>query len=615
MHRCVFNPLDFQLEPLRLIVVSKFIVNYGLNLIKMKQLLLATLLLLPLLFSAQCPDCTPDESCVSEEPFPTICPLILPDATAGAYYETVMTFYLPGTIVDPDSELEATLLEVVITSVVGVPFGLEYEANSENNTYYPSEGDNYGCATICGTPLVAGSYEINISVTVLVSALGFEQTVNESFSLPLTVLAGEGGNVSFTYDNLFGCGEVAANYEALIDGSPSVTSYDWDFGNGNIGNVATPPTQLYTEEGEYTVTLETTIEDYVLQSVNISSLASGWGGDVEEISEALFNPDPYFVIIDGDGSTVYTSDAIIDSETGSWNSIGLALTNPPYSIEVYDQDNGGLFGSSDDFLGSDDMELIDGSFSFSSGETNGTITENLEVTTVLNNEETVTVFPIPNSTFTYLDEEGVLDYDDPQLASFLWTLNADTIQQGPQDSLVLDGPGLYLCTVTNIYGCEATSDEFVLCPEITLLYNPVNETLTTEGGFDSYTWYFNGLELEGETGATISATELGNYSVTITTEYGCEVGSEVFVLAVSVDEVAKNDFLMWPNPAKTVVHMNLPEGSWELTIFDSSGRIVKRVIRSGGNQTVSTQNLAPGIYAVHADNQHNRLSGVVVVSR
>lgn len=581
----------------------------------MKQLLLAILVLLPLLFSAQCPDCTPDETCVSEEPFPTICPLILPDATAGSYYETNMTFYLPGTIVDPDSQLEATLLEVVITSVVGVPFGLEYEANSENNTYYPSEGDNYGCATICGTPLIAGTYEITISVTVLVSALGFEQVVNESFSLPLNVLPGEGGNVSFTYDNLFGCGEVSSNFEALIDGSPSITSYNWDFGNGNIGNVANPPTQTYTEEGEYTVTLETVIEDYVLQGVSISSLASGWAGDVEELTEALFNPDPYFIIIDGDGSTVYTSEAITDSETGSWNSIGLALTNPPYSIEVYDQDNGGLFGSSDDFLGSSAVDLIDGSFNFSDGDTGGTITENLEITTVLNNEETVTVFPIPSPSFTYLEEVGVLDYDDPLLSSFLWTLNNDTIQQGAQDSLELIGPGLYQCVVTNIYGCEATSDPFILCPELTLLYNPVNETLTTESGFDSYTWYFNGLEIEGEEGATIAATELGNYAVTITTSYGCTVESDVFILAVGVEETPENELNFWPNPATNFINLDLPQGTWKLTVFDQSGRIVQQLTCSGGLQTVSTQNLAPGIYAFYADNQHARLHNTLVIAR
>ncbi|MFT5922415.1 MAG: hypothetical protein ACI8TS_001752, partial [Flavobacteriales bacterium] len=137
---------------------------------KMKRLLFLLFVLAGFAAKSQCPDCTPNETCVSEDLFPTICPEILPDATAGAYYETVVTFFLPSTIVDPESGIEASLLEVVINSVSGIPFGLDYEANSPNNTYYPSEGDNYGCTTICGTPLISGEYEVSIGVTVLVSA-------------------------------------------------------------------------------------------------------------------------------------------------------------------------------------------------------------------------------------------------------------------------------------------------------------------------------------------------------------------------------------------------------------------------------------------------------------
>ena len=122
----------------------------------MKHLYTLILILLVSIVQAQCPDCSPDESCVSTDLFPTICPLILPDATSGSYYETVLTFYLPSVIVDPDSQLELSLDQVTITSVNGLPFGTDYEANSPDNIYYPSAGQSYGCATVCGTPLVAG---------------------------------------------------------------------------------------------------------------------------------------------------------------------------------------------------------------------------------------------------------------------------------------------------------------------------------------------------------------------------------------------------------------------------------------------------------------------------
>lgn len=582
---------------------------------KMKRLLFLLFALAGVTAQGQCPDCTPDETCVSEDLFPAICPEILPDATAGAYYETVMTFFLPSTIVDPESGIEASLLEVVINSVSGIPFGLDYEANSPNNTYYPSEGDNYGCTTICGTPLVSGAYDVSIGVTVLVSALGFEQTITESFVLPLTVIAGEGGNTSFIYDTLFGCGEVETNFEALIDGAPGVTSYNWDFGNGNSADAMNPPTQTYSDPGEYTVSLETVIQNFVLQTVYINSLASGWAGDVEELTDLLFSPDPYFVITDGDGANVYTSDALTDVESGTWNNIGLLLDNPPYSISIYDEDNGGLFGSADDFLGSTPFEMAEGSLSFSAGGSTGNITETLEVSNVFNNEETVIVFPIPSAEFIYLMDENVLDYDDPTLDIFLWTLNGDTIQNGAQDSLAITGPGVYQCTVTNAFGCEATSSEYILCPEINLAYNAENETLQVDAGFDSYTWYFNDQEIENATSNIIDAAELGDYTVTITTSYGCEVSSDVFQVAVGIEESSKLSVKAWPNPSAGWVNLELPQGEWLINLTDITGKLVFQQQVSGGISLLNLCHLPNGVYMLASEYQLTKIETRIVLMR
>jgi len=582
---------------------------------KMKRLLFLLFALATAAAQGQCPDCTPDETCVSEDLFPAICPEILPDATAGAYYETVVTFFLPSTIVDPESGIEASLLEVVINSVSGIPFGLDYEANSPNNTYYPSNGDNYGCTTICGTPLISGEYEVSIGVTVLVSALGFEQTINESFVLPLTVIAGEGGNTSFAYDNLFGCGVVETNFEALIDGAPGITSYTWDFGNGNSSDVMVPPTQTYADPGEYTVSLETVIQNFVLQSVSVNSLASGWAGDVEELTELFFSPDPYFVITDSDGGTVYTSDAITDVESGNWNNIGLLLDNPPYSISIYDQDNGGLFGSADDFLGSTSFGMAEGTLAFNAGGSQGNITQTLEISNVFNNEETVIVFPIPFAEFTFLEDENALDYDDPTLDVFLWTFNGDTVQNGAQDSLLLLGPGVYQCSVTSTFGCEATSSEYVVCPEISLVFNALNETLEVGAGFDSYTWFFNDQEIENATSNIIDATELGNYSVTITTSYGCEVSSEVFQVAVGVQETSKLQLLAWPNPSTGWLSFDLPAGEWLINLTDATGKQVLQQSFSGGISRLDLSNLPNGVYLLSSDNQFTTAETRVVLMR
>ena len=563
----------------------------------MKKLIVLLFAFASIQINAQCPDCTPDETCQGDGLFPAICPEVLPDATAGAYYETVLTFNLPSSVIDPDTELEVELQEVVVTGVSGIPFGVTYETNSPGGVYFPSQGDNYGCATICGTPLIPGFYDVVISVDVTVVAFGIEQSVQESFPLPLTVLPGEGGNTSFSYDNLFGCGEASATFSALIDGSPGVTTYNWDFANGNIGNVANPPAQTYNEPGDYVVTLETIIEDYTLNTVVVDQLSSGWGGDVEELSEALFNPDPYFVIIDGNGGAVYTSSQINDVNSASWNNIGLILNNPPYTIAIYDQDNGGLFGSEDDFLGSASFDLATGIASWASGDTQGSVSISLEISNVFNDEETVQVFPFPNAEFTYLVDLSVLDYDDETLDFFTWTLFGDTIQEGVQDSLVLSQPGVYQCAVTSIYGCFDTSSTFTLCPEVALNYLPAIDLITAEEGFESYQWFFNGLPLDGATNPSVDASEPGNYALTITTDYGCEVTSEVLTVSVGINAVEENTHLLvYPNPASDLVRIDLALSGGELLVYDMNGRIVFNTILNDPNPTLDVRSWEPGIY-------------------
>ncbi len=188
---------------------------------------------------SSCNDCTPDISCQAIDGFPTLCPEILPDGTAGQYYESVATFNMPSNVIDPGSGLEASLESIYIASITGLPYGLELTPDSPDGYYYPSNGDNYGCATICGTPLSAGEYFVTISVNVIASAFGFEQSLTESFFLPLTINPGETvANSSFTVSENSGCAPLSVEIENLITGAG--VSYNWDFegpSNGSIINL------------------------------------------------------------------------------------------------------------------------------------------------------------------------------------------------------------------------------------------------------------------------------------------------------------------------------------------------------------------------------------------
>ena len=185
---------------------------------------------------SQCNECTPDLNCQAIDGFPTLCPDILPNGTAGEYYESVATFNMPANVVDPGSGLEASLESIFIANITGLPFGLELTPDSPSGYYYPSNGDNYGCATICGTPLSAGEYFVTITVNVIATAFGFEQALTESFTLPLTINPGETvANASFSVSENSGCAPLTVEIENLISGAG--VSYNWDFGGPSNGSI------------------------------------------------------------------------------------------------------------------------------------------------------------------------------------------------------------------------------------------------------------------------------------------------------------------------------------------------------------------------------------------
>ncbi|PCJ81434.1 MAG: hypothetical protein COA49_04880 [Bacteroidetes bacterium] len=205
----------------------------------------------------QCTTCAPDYTCVASG-YPILCPETLPDGTTGVAYETTATFNMPGTVTDPSSGVDASLESITITSITGLPYGLTLTPSNPDGIYYPASGENYGCATICGTPLAAGQYFVSINVAVVASAFGFTQTLNETFSLPLTIIQGEGGgNPSFSTSETTGCSPLTVDVVNTITG-PGV-SYAWDFGGPSSGSTITLDilTDDYPGETTWMITDET----------------------------------------------------------------------------------------------------------------------------------------------------------------------------------------------------------------------------------------------------------------------------------------------------------------------------------------------------------------------
>jgi hypothetical protein len=564
-------------------------------------------LLLSLVFDkgyGQCPTCVPDPNCVSTNGFPSVCPATPPNGIAGVYYEEQMTFNLPATFTDPSSGITVDLVDVTITSVTGLPFGLQFTLNDADGTFHPSAGDNLGCATTCGTPLLPGSYDVVINVSIVANAFGFPVTQQQSFASTMIIEPGEGSAGSFTYDNIADCGGLEVNFEAVIAAPvPSITTYSWDFGNGQTSTDVTPNTITYDNPGQYSAQLTTTISDFVVSSVNIASLSSNWGGD----EDILFGPaDPYFTITDGNGNVVLTSTTVDNVGSNNWTDLSLMLTTPPYLIQVFDEDD----ITADDDLGTAAFLLEEGAFNFDMGNgTMGSIQINLEVTSQYTDSTTVSVFPDVDPTIVQVDNG--LNIPDPSLTNYVWYLNGVLLDAVFGPSLLMTAGGQYYAEVSNEYGCTATSETITYCPAFAADFDEAAMELFVDDTYNSYQWYFNGLAIDGANNAYLPVTSSGNYAVEVTTSYGCEYLSEVYILTIGVEEkLGQKELTCYPNPAENQLFIRTSnnEKNSAVQVYNLIGDVVVSFAakKNDGNVSIDVSELAPGVYFAQLNNKRIR---------
>ncbi len=488
--------------------------------------------------SAQCGTCTPDPTCILTPAYPTLCPETLPDATAGEAYETDIHFYLPYQFFDPDNGVDVQFNQVIVTGTTGLPFGMEVELNEPSGTYLPEEAE-HGCARLCGTPLSPGTYNISINIvaTVFVPSFGVEVNQAQSFDLVLNVLPGSGGNNSFTFDINSGCDSIGVNFEALLNASPNPTSWAWDFGNGETSDQQFPPTQTYGDTGTYEVSLETQFLQYVITEAHVTSVNGGWCGDAEEPTcDGIFGilPDIYVQIRDASGNLLYQSGSTDNTLTGSWTGLNVVANNPPFTVQVWDEDA----VSNNDDLGSFSFNVTSaGNINFSgAGGTSGYLVVDTQVSDSFFNTETITVFPGPTPALEFSELPNMLTVvGDTSLINIEWYFNDEIIEGQNGSELVLLEPGVYYAVVQNGFGCSATTETFTLCPDPEISFNGNNGVISSDDNWPTYQWHYQGEPIPGADLAFYQTEEVGWYSLLITTDYGCTVFSDSLLVCPSVE--------------------------------------------------------------------------------
>lgn len=581
-----------------------------------------------------CPGCQIDMSCYDASG-PALCPSTLPDGVQGQYYDTDVTFWMPQNFVYQG--INITLQQIVITGVGGLPQGLSWEPNNANMTYVITSDPSTqrGCVKLCGTPAIPGNFTITVNVTATVMTPLGQQVQPQSFTLNLYIAPPSGGNPFFTFNPATGCDAVTVTFQALLNvGAPQMTTYQWDFGNGESSTLQNPPPVTYSSPGIYPVTLTTNVYDHVFNSITINAFGGWYSGDVEEMFGG--QPDLYFVLTHG--SNTYQSNYISDSNPAVFTNLGIVLSSLSISVAIWEYDP----VSANDDGGTFTFQIPGpGTYNFStSAPGGGGTTGSFTITTQLNASypftDTVHVYNLPPALPIHVEPAAtVCEGTDVTLRVYggylyQWFENDTTPIAGANDSVYVVAATSGLPVTKHISvkimdpatGCSTTT------PPVTVTINPgipstfsingilispfnPNQLTTSYVGNFTYQWLWNGVPINpGGNGKDLTIPGNGSFALVITNNYGCSDTSNVITINnFSLEAKAGSVLQIWPNPTSGELFVKLPEdfgpGS-KISVWDVSGREVMMLntayVTEQGILRLSVHSLTEGFYYLRWEN-------------
>jgi len=200
---------------------------------------------------------TGQDSIIDWEPWPPVTPYTLQfPGNLGDQYEVMMvdsnlcgldTAYISISIVAPPvAGINITDNEVCVGEAVTI----DQQFTGNPDTFSWNFGDGLGwiptgpsdITYLYNTP---GTYDI-------ASAIGIQSSGACADTAYASVTVVPTPDLMVFADNLSGCDDITVNFSQT---SSNADTWEWEFGNGNIYNGDTPPSQNYTNPGDYVITL------------------------------------------------------------------------------------------------------------------------------------------------------------------------------------------------------------------------------------------------------------------------------------------------------------------------------------------------------------------------
>lgn len=145
-------------------------------------------------------------------------------------------------------------------------------------------------------------------------------------------------------------------------------------------------------------------------------------------------------------------------------------------------------------------------------------------------------------------------------------------------TIELDEDATVFATVKNLQGCATYSDTIEVIKGTLPLFPYIN---IIGGGFittpaDSFIWYYEGVPIDSSNAQYHNPDSTGHYSVQVFGPDGCSYFSdEIFVDLSQIQELTKNEFIIFPNPVINNLHIIKSDFvEVDMIITDLAGKLI-----------------------------------------
>ncbi|MCS6934358.1 MAG: T9SS type A sorting domain-containing protein [Chitinophagales bacterium] len=607
---------------------------------------------------AQCNSCTPS--------FTSTCPpsgglcAKLDTVYVNQPFSKVIPFYMPR-FINPNQIstpcggcTSIKLRRIDVTGVSGLPGGFQTPYFSQNGSYNIQNGDTIGCATFCGTPLVAGTYVITVYLLADVTAIGTPigdvdaDDQNQQYSDTVVVLPDTSSGVTtFTYGSggSSACNTITVNLQATKQApAPNLTRYFWNIA-GTQTEVKNPGQFTFnntsgTKSDTFPISLKTVFYNYRIKSVN-AQLNSGWYPDINEAT-SLQDPEPYLRIIQTGYQSHNCNNTAPSTKNPSYTNINQELTPGTFTVdmEIWDDDNCGLlpiFASPDDKIGDYDVTVQLGTFPLFDNLNNSTGTVVIDTVpgVILTDTLWVVVHPTPPVPVVLASRDTFCSNDSIRISiqgnyagySFEWWRDTVFLSGINDSAFFTNAAGNYKVKVTNLStGCQNISTfKSVTVMQgvdpITVIDNGTKLFITPFPNGMKARWYYNGNLITGQDGKFLDYVGNGSYYAEVYNPAfpACSAVAEPIVVnGVGFDNVPSAGIIglqVYPNPGTglfTVSYATDGEHAVRIRITDAIGSIIREMQQEQqyGKQElkIDLTDLAKGVYILQLEKNGHHLN-------